>query len=165
MQVNQSSTPAQLEKPVLAKKSEKAETSPTEKKEKVSEKSTAEVKDAKKPEENNGYLKVLSRVEGMIKEGNSNEKVIRNFVTAIALRLNDVPEPERKAIFTMPEAQAIGVKSTEDLAKKITEGLQKEDKKDVLAFLKNPKFAKLMDSSSAPAETYNKEGKITATIM
>ncbi len=115
----------------------------------------------KTAEQTSMYLKVLSRLENMIKKEELPEKALEGFTKAIAVRLEEAKESDRKLIAGLAEAKAFEVKTASEIPEKIQEGLEdKETATKVFALLKHPKFVELMEKKNEQSsKTYGPDGK------
>lgn len=103
------------------------------------------------------YLKVVSRLENMIKKDEISEAVVKNFSKAIETRLSELDPKDSQKIMNLPETKALNVTSTEQLIDTVKDGLlDKEKSRAVLDFLKRPEFSELM-SGKPKQETYAPE--------
>ena len=97
------------------------------------------------------YLKVLSRLEGMLEEGNVPEVALTGFAGAIRKKLSGLGEPQKAALLRMPEVKALAVETLEQLPEAIKEQMQDKDTRPVvMKLLKHPKFSELMRDEPAP---------------
>ncbi|MBF0349500.1 MAG: hypothetical protein HQM11_00620 [SAR324 cluster bacterium] len=103
------------------------------------------------------YLKVVSRLESMIKKGDLSETSLKGFSKAVQTRLEEMKENDKKTLSMLEEFKALKLEGLE----KIPEFLEKNMKnpqnaEKILALLKHPKFAELMDAKrEQPPQTYS----------
>ena len=103
------------------------------------------------------YLKVLSRIEGLLVKDALPEAVVKGFVGAVKKQLNQLTEGEKQTLLKLPEARQLELKNLEELTDQIEEKLaDKETAKEMLSLLKNPRFASMMktEDSLNSAGTY-----------
>ena len=103
------------------------------------------------------YLKVLSRIEGLLVKDALPEAAVKGFVGAVKKQLNQLTEGEKQTLLKLPEARQLELKNLEELTDQIEEKLaDKESAKEMLSLLKNPRFASMMktEDSLNSAETY-----------
>jgi len=166
MQVQNKPVPMMEKNAVAQKKDAKTEkTTTTESQGSAQASNSKEAQSTK--EQTSTYLKVISRLEKVLKEkGSAPEKAIKGFAKAIEIRLKEMQDQEKKSILLIPEAKAMEIKSLEDLPEKVETALMEktpEGREKVLELLKQPQFAELMDSKKEKAQTYEppKGGKGT----
>lgn len=113
----------------------------------------------KTDEQTSAYLKVVSRIENTLKkeEGELPEVAVEGFANAVKTRLEDLSDDEKKTIFKLKEIKPLKLEDIEQLPDKIKTSLKDKKSADtILALLKQPKFAELMDSNSKnPPKTYS----------
>mgnify|MGYP006865005678 CR=1 FL=1 len=91
------------------------------------------------------YLKVLSRIEGLLVKDALPEAAVKGFVGAVKKQLNQLTEGEKQTLLKLPEARQLELKNLEELTDQIEEKLaDKESAKEMLSLLKNPRFASMM---------------------
>ena len=103
------------------------------------------------------YLKVLSRIEGLLVKDALPEAAVKGFVGAVKKQLNQLTEGEKQTLLKLPEARQLELKNLEELTDQIEEKLaDKETAKEMLSLLKNPRFASMMktEDSLNSAGTY-----------
>ena len=103
------------------------------------------------------YLKVLSRIEGLVVKDALPEAAVKGFVGAVKKQLNQLTEGEKQTLLKLPEARQLELKNLEELTDQIEEKLaDKETAKEMLSLLKNPRFASMMktEDSLNSAGTY-----------
>ena len=103
------------------------------------------------------YLKVLSRIEGLLVKDALPEAAVKGFVGAVKKQLNQLTEGEKQTLLKLPEARQLELKNLEELTDQIEEKLaDKESAKEMLSLLKNPRFASMMktEDSLNSAGTY-----------
>ena len=101
------------------------------------------------------YLKVLSRIEGLLVKDALPEAAVKGFVGAVKKQLNQLTEGEKQTLLKLPEARQLELKNLEELTDQIEEKLaDKETAKEMLSLLKNPRFASMMKTE----ETVNSAG-------
>ena len=103
------------------------------------------------------YLKVLSRIEGLLVKDALPEAAVKGFVGAVKKQLNQLTEGEKQTLLKLPEARQLELKNLEELTDQIEEKLaDKETAKEMLSLLKNPRFASMMktEDSLSSAGTY-----------
>ena len=103
------------------------------------------------------YLKVLSRIEGLLVKDALPEAAVKGFVGAVKKQLNQLTEGEKQTLLNLPEARQLELKNLEELTDQIEEKLaDKETAKEMLSLLKNPRFAAMMktEDSLNSAATY-----------
>ena len=103
------------------------------------------------------YLKVLSRIEGLLVKDALPEAAVKGFVGAVKKQLNQLTEGEKQTLLKLPEARQLELKNLEELTDQIEEKLaDKETAKEMLRLLKNPRFASMMktEDSLNSAGTY-----------
>ncbi len=103
------------------------------------------------------YLKVLSRIEGLLVKDALPEAAVKGFVGAVKKQLNQLTEGEKQTLLKLPEARQLELKNLEELTDQIEEKLaDKESAKEMLSLLKNPRFASMMktEESVNSAGTY-----------
>ena len=101
------------------------------------------------------YLKVLSRMEGMLAEGTVPEVALTGFAGAIRKRLEALSDSQKAALMKMPEVKALDVETLEKLPETIKAKLQEaETRPVVMKLLKHPKFSNLMRDEPTSA-TYS----------
>ena len=103
------------------------------------------------------YLKVLSRIEGLLVKDALPEAAVKGFVGAVKKQLNQLTEGEKQTLLKLPEARQLELKNLEELTDQIKEKLaDKESAKEMLSLLKNPRFASMMktEDSLNSAGTY-----------
>ena len=103
------------------------------------------------------YLKVLSRIEGLLVKDALPEAAVKGFVGAVKKQLNQLTEGEKQTLLKLPEARQLELKNLEELTNQIEEKLaDKETAKEMLSLLKNPRFASMMktEDSLNSAGTY-----------
>jgi len=103
------------------------------------------------------YLKVLSRIEGLLVNDALPEAAVKGFVGAVKKQLNQLTEGEKQTLLKLPEARQLELKNLEELTDQIEEKLaDKESAKEMLSLLKNPRFASMMktEDSLNSAGTY-----------
>ena len=103
------------------------------------------------------YLKVLSRIEGLLVKDALPEAAVKGFVGAVKKQLNQLTEGEKQTLLKLPEARQLELKNLEELTDQIEEKLaDKETSKEMLSLLKNPRFASMMktEDSLNSAGTY-----------
>ena len=103
------------------------------------------------------YLKVLSRIEGLLVKDALPEAAVKGFVGAVKKQLNQLTEGEKQTLLKLPEARQLQLKNFEELTDQIQEKLSdKETAKEMLSLLKNPRFASMMktEDSLNSAGTY-----------
>ena len=101
------------------------------------------------------YLKVLSRIEGLLVKDALPEAAVKGFVGAVKKQLNQLTEGEKQTLLKLPEARQLELKNLEELTDQIEEKLaDKESAKEMLSLLKNPRFASMMKTE----ETVNSAG-------
>ena len=107
------------------------------------------------------YLKVLSRIEGLLVKDALPEAAVKGFVGAVKKQLNQLTEGEKQTLLKLPEARQLELKNLEELTDQIEEKLaDKETAKEMLSLLKNPRFASMMktEDSLNSAGTYKPTG-------
>lgn len=103
------------------------------------------------------YLKVLSRIEGLLVKDALPEAAVKGFVGAVKKQLNQLTEGEKQTLLKLPEARQLELKNLEELTDQIEEKLaDRETAKEMLSLLKNPRFASMMktEDSLNSAGTY-----------
>ena len=96
------------------------------------------------------YLKVLSRIEGLLVKDALPEAAVKGFVGAVKKQLNQLTEGEKQTLLKLPEAQQLELKNLEELTDQIEEKLaDKETAKEMLSLLKNPRFASMMKTGDS----------------
>ena len=103
------------------------------------------------------YLKVLSRIEGLLVKDALPEAAVKGFVGAVKKQLNQLTEGEKQTLLQLPEVRQLELKNLEELTDQIEEKLaDKETAKEMLSLLKNPRFASMMktEDSLNSAGTY-----------
>ena len=103
------------------------------------------------------YLKVLSRIEGLLGKDALPEAAVKGFVGAVKKQLNQLTEGEKQTLLKLPEARQLELKNLEELTDQIEEKLaDRETAKEMLILLKNPRFASMMktEDSLNSAGTY-----------
>jgi len=103
------------------------------------------------------YLKVLSRIEGLLVKDALPEAAVKGFVGAVKKQLNQLTEGEKQTLLKLPEARQLELKNLEELTDQIEEKLaDKESAKEMLSLLKNSRFASMMktEDSLNSAGTY-----------
>ena len=103
------------------------------------------------------YLKVLSRIEGLLVKDALPEAAVKGFVGAVKKQLNQLTEGEKQTLLKLPEVRQLELKNLEELTDQIEEKLaDKESAKEMLSLLKNPRFASMMktEDSLNSAGTY-----------
>ena len=103
------------------------------------------------------YLKVLSRIEGLLVKDALPEAAVKGFVGAVKKQLNQLTEGEKQTLLKLPEARQLELKNLEELTDQIEEKLaDKDSAKEMLSLLKNPRFASMMktEDSMNSAGTY-----------
>ena len=103
------------------------------------------------------YLKVLSRIEGLLVKDALPEAAVKGFVGAVKKQLNQLTEGEKQTLLKLPEARQLELKNLEELTDQIEEKLaDKETATEMLSLLKNPRFASMMktEDSLNSAGTY-----------
>lgn len=112
------------------------------------------------------YLKVLSRIEGLLVKDALPEAAVKGFVGAVKKQLNQLTEGEKQTLLKLPEARQLELKNLEELTDQIEEKLaEKETAKELLSLLKNPRFASMMktEDSLNSAGTYKPSDVKTST--
>ena len=112
------------------------------------------------------YLKVLSRIEGLLVKDALPEAAVKGFVGAVKKQLNQLTEGEKQTLLKLPEARQLELKNLEELTDQIEEKLaDKETAKEMLSLLKNPRFASMMktEDSLNSAGTYKPADLKTST--
>ena len=112
------------------------------------------------------YLKVLSRIEGLLVKDALPEAAVKGFVGAVKKQLNQLTEGEKQTLLKLPEARQLELKNLEELTDQIEEKLaDKETAKEMLSLLKNPRFASMMktEDSLNSAGTYKPSDLKSAT--
>ena len=100
------------------------------------------------------YLKVLTRIEGLLNKDALPEVAIKGFVGAVKKQLNQLSLSEKQGLMKLPEIKALDLKNLEEIPEKIEETLADTDSaKDLLKLLKNPRFASLMNSEDKEPST------------
>ena len=113
------------------------------------------------------YLKVLSRIEGLLVKDALPEAAVKGFVGAVKKQLNQLTEGEKQTLLKLPEARQLELKNLEELTDQIEEKLSdKETAKEMLRLLKNPRFASMMktEDSLNSAGTYKPADMKPATV-
>ena len=101
------------------------------------------------------YLKVLSRMEGMLVEGTVPEVALSGFAGAIRKRLGVLSDSQQATLMKLPELKALEVETLEKLPELIKEKIQDaETRPAVMKLLKHPKFSELMRDETTP-DTYS----------
>ena len=103
------------------------------------------------------YLKVLSRIEGLLVKDALPEAAVKGFVGAVKKQLNQLTEGEKQILLKLPEARQLELKNLEELTDQIEEKLaDRETAREMLSLLKNPRFASMMktEDSLNSAGTY-----------
>lgn len=91
------------------------------------------------------YLKVLSRIEGLLVKDALPKAAVKGFVGAVKKQLNQLTEGEKLTLLKLPEVRQLELKNIEELTDQIEEKLvDKESAKEMLSLLKNPRFASMM---------------------
>ncbi|MBF0288492.1 MAG: hypothetical protein HQM14_11805 [SAR324 cluster bacterium] len=126
----------------------------------------ASLTDQKAEEQTSAYLKVLSRLENLINKDELPEKALEGFTKALAVRLEEAKEDDRKLIAGLPEAKAFEIKTANEIPGKIQESLEDKDTAaKAFALLKNPKFVELMEKKEdQSSSTYGPDGKTQGTV-
>ena len=116
-------------------------------------------------ENTSAYLKVVSRLENLLKSEEVPEGALKGFTRAIKSRMEQASEKDQKTIVDSPAAKDLGIEKATDLAEKIESGLKdKEQTGKVLALLKHPPFVQLMEGKDTTATaTYGPNGKPNTT--
>ena len=113
------------------------------------------------------YLKVLSRIEGLLVKDALPEAAVKGFVGAVKKQLNQLTEGEKQTLLKLPEARQLELKNLEELTDQIEEKLaDKESAKEMLSLLKNPRFASMMKTEETVnfAGTYKPADMKPATV-
>ena len=113
------------------------------------------------------YLKVLSRIEGLLVKDALPEAAVKGFVGAVKKQLNQLTEGEKQTLLKLPEARQLELKNLEELTDQIEEKLaDKETAKEMLSLLKNPRFASMMktEDSLNSAGTYKPSDLKPSTV-
>ena len=113
------------------------------------------------------YLKVLSRIEGLLVKDALPEAAVKGFVGAVKKQLNQLSEGEKQTLLKLPEARQLELKNLEELTDQIEEKLaDKESAKEMLSLLKNPRFASMMktEDSLNSAGTYKPADMKPSTV-
>ena len=113
------------------------------------------------------YLKVLSRIEGLLLKDALPEAAVKGFVGAVKKQLNQLTEGEKQTLLKLPEARQLELKNLEELTDQIEEKLaDKETAKEMLSLLKNPRFASMMktEDSLNSAGTYKPSDLKPSTV-
>ena len=113
------------------------------------------------------YLKVLSRIEGLLVKDALPEAAVKGFVGAVKKQLNQLTEGEKQTLLKLPEARQLELKNLEELTDQIEEKLaDKETAKEMLSLLKNPRFASMMktEDSLNSAGTYKPADMKPSTV-
>ena len=113
------------------------------------------------------YLKVLSRIEGLLVKDALPEAAVKGFVGAVKKQLNQLTEGEKQTLLKLPEARQLELKNLEELTDQIEEKLaDKESAKEMLSLLKNPRLASMMkkEDSLNSAGTYKPADMKPATV-
>ena len=113
------------------------------------------------------YLKVLSRIEGLLVKDALPEAAVKGFVGAVKKQLNQLTEGEKQTLLKLPEARQLELKNLEELTDQIEEKLaDRETAKEMLSLLKNPRFASMMktEDSLNSAGTYKPSDLKTSTV-
>ena len=113
------------------------------------------------------YLKVLSRIEGLLVKDALPEAAVKGFVGAVKKQLNQLTEGEKQTLLKLPEARQLELKNLEELTDQIEEKLaDKESAKEMLSLLKNPRFASMMktEDSLNSAGTYKPADMKPSTV-
>ncbi len=115
----------------------------------------------KTTEQTSAYLKVLSRLENMIKQDELPDKAIESFTKAITTRLEEASDQEKKLLLNSTEAKALEIKNVKDIPEMIEAGLEDQDSVEkIFALLKQPQFVELMNGEEKQApQTYGPDGK------
>ena len=103
------------------------------------------------------YLKVLSRIEGLLVKDALPEAAVKGFVGAVKKQLNQLTEGEKQTLLKLTDGRQLELKNLEELTDQIEEKLTgKESAKEMLSLLKNPRFASMMktEDSLNSAGTY-----------
>ena len=100
------------------------------------------------------YLKVLTRIEGLLTKDALPEVAIKGFVGAVKKQLDQLSQSEKQGLMKLPEIKALDLKNLEEIPEKIEETLADTDSaKGILKLLKNPRFASLMNSEDKGSST------------
>ena len=113
------------------------------------------------------YLKVLSRIEGLLVKDALPEAAVKGFVGAVKKQLNQLTEGEKQTLLKLPEARQLELKNLEELTDQIEEKLaDKETATEMLSLLKNPRFASMMktEDSLNSAGTYKPSDLNPSTV-
>ena len=102
------------------------------------------------------YLIVLSRIEKLLGQKKLPESAIDGFVGAVKKQLEIVSDADKQILLKLPEASKLELSSIKDLPDLIKNALKDEARANtLLQFLRQPKFANLMNSDSHPStKTY-----------
>ncbi|MBF0280299.1 MAG: hypothetical protein HQM13_21050 [SAR324 cluster bacterium] len=127
----------------------------------VSAEKAAESPPQKTSEQTSTYLKVLSRLENMIKKDELPDKAVESFTKAVTTRLKEADDQEKKVLLGTVEAKALKIKNVDDIPKMIEDGLEDDGQMaKVFALLKQPQFVELMNGEdNQSSQTYGPNGK------
>ncbi|MGK5092803.1 hypothetical protein WDW89_12410 [Deltaproteobacteria bacterium TL4] len=158
MQVQNNAVPNTEQKSISANKNVKPDKTDLPSNQNVNQGQNAEVPKEKTAEERvSVYLKVVSRLEGFMEQGELPTKAIEGFTKAIRKRLEDLGEQDKKTIANLPEFKQSGAESLDKLPDFLEKKLNhRELDEAVLALLKQPKFAELMGAKpTSQTSTYS----------
>lgn len=112
------------------------------------------------------YLKILTRMEAMLKRGDLPEVVVEGFAKAIDKELKALSEKEMSTLRQMSEVRNLKLDNTQpfqqELVNAIRIALQEKSKSEpVLELLRHPEFAKLMKGANRGVGNYTPQSLAT----
>ena len=91
------------------------------------------------------YLKVLSRIENLVKNDSLPETALESFIKALEKKFEELSDNQKNTIFNLPESKQINITNLETLKEKIKVNLKSKEKStEILNLLKKTEFVELM---------------------